>query len=123
LGKATRIALVAAEGLLIPIECQRWAVKGSTQLLAYVEKVQRRANPGLAVLGFVINKYTPRRKVETTYRDILRNQYKDRIFKTEFRNHVQYTEAATYGRPITVYLPHSKEAEAYRRFAKEIQNA
>jgi chromosome partitioning protein len=123
LGKATRIALVAAEGILIPIECQRWAVKGSAQLLAYVERIRRRANPNLMVLGFVINKYTPRRKVEASYRNILCNQYEGKVFKTEFRNHVQYTEATTYGRPITVYLPRSKEAEAYRRFAREIRNA
>ena len=123
LGKATRLALVGAEGLLIPIECQRWAVKGSTQLLAYVEKVKRRANPDLVVLGFVINKYTPRRKVETSYREILRKHYEKKVFKTEFRNHVQYTEAATYGKPITVYLPNSEEAEAYRRFAQEIRSA
>ena len=120
LGKATRIALVTAQELLIPIECQGWAVKGSSQLLAYVEKIRKKANPNLRVLGFLINKYDPRRNIEKNYYKVLKETYKDLIFKAKFYNHVQYTEAATNQKPITMYLPHSRQARAYRKLAQEI---
>jgi len=120
LGKATRMALVASNGILVPIECQEWAVKGSSQLDAYVEKVQKRANPSLEVLGFIINKYDPRRSLEATYNQALREKYPDRIFQTELHNNVQYTEAATARLPINYYLPHSKQAELFRTLINEI---
>ena len=120
LGRATRMALVAANGLLVPIECQEWAVKGSSQLESYVEKVKQRANPSLEILGFVINKYDSRRSIETTYNQVLREKYPDKIFKTEIHNNVQYTEAATAKKPINYYLPGSKQAVAFREFIKEI---
>ncbi len=120
LGRATRLALIAANGLLVPIECQEWAVKGSSQLESYVEKVKQRANPNLEILGFVINKLDPRRSIEATYNKVLREKYPDKIFKTEFHNNVQYTEAATAKKPINYYLPSSKQAEAFREFIKEI---
>lgn len=119
LGRATRMALVAANSILVPIECQEWAVKGSSQLDAYVEKVKKRANPSLEILGFVINKYDPRRTLEATYNQALREKYKDKIFPTEFHNNVQYTEAATARLPINYYLPHSKQAEHFRNFINE----
>lgn len=120
LGRATRLSLVAAQGLLVPIECQEWAVKGSSQLESYVDKVKQRANPNLEILGFVINKYDSRRSIETTYNQVLREKYPDKIFKTEFHNNVQYTEAATAKKPINYYLPGSKQAEAFREFIKEL---
>jgi chromosome partitioning protein len=119
LGIATRMALVAAHGLLMPIECQEWAVKGAGQLRAYVEKVKRRANADLDIIGFVINKYTPRRTVENQYNSLLRQQYGNSIFKTEFHNNVQYTEAATAQLPINFYLPSSEQADTFRTFTNE----
>lgn len=119
LGRATRIALVAAHGILLPIECQEWAVKGSTQLEAYVDKVKKRANPDLKILGFVINKFDPRRTIESTYNQVLRDKYPDKIFKIEFHNNVQYTEAATAKKPINYYMPSSKQAAAFREFINE----
>lgn len=120
LGRATRMALVAANGILVPIECQEWAVKGSSQLDAYVEKVKKRANPHLEILGFVINKYDPRRSLESTYNQALKQKYGEKIFRTEFHNNVQYTEAATARLPINYYLPSSKQAELFRTFINEL---
>lgn len=120
LGRATRMALVAAHGILIPIECQDWAFMGSNQIVALIERVRKRVNPKLMLLGFVINKYAPRRSLEQDYNQALRKQYGDHIFKTEFRNNVQYTEASTERLPITHYLPKSEQAEAYRQFVTEL---
>ncbi len=120
LGRATRMAFVAAEGILIPIECQDWAFIGSNQIVALIERVRKRVNSELRLLGFVINKYAPRRNLEQDYNQALRKQYGDYIFRTEFRNNVQYTEASTERLPITHYLPKSEQAEAYRQFVTEL---
>ena len=120
LGRATRMALVAANGIIVPIECQEWAVRGSSQLDSYVEKVKKRANPDLEILGYLINRYDPRRSLEATYNQALKHKYGARIFKTEFHNNVQYTEAATARLPISHYLPHSKQAELFRTFINEL---
>lgn len=122
LGRATRMALVAAQSVLIPIECQDWAFIGSNQMVALIERVKKRANPKLELLGFVINKYTARRTLEQDYNKALRNQYGGKIFKTEFRNHVQYTEASAERLPITHYQPKSEQANAYRQMVQELLN-
>jgi chromosome partitioning protein len=120
LGTATRMALVAANGIIVPIECQEWSVKGSSQLTAYVEKVRKRANPDLEILGFVINKYDPRRTIEKSYNEVLRDTYGSLIFQTEFHNNVQYTESATAKLPISFYMPGSPQAELFRQFTLEL---
>ena len=120
-GTATRMALVAADGLLVPLECQKWAVKGSSQLRDYVKKVQVRANQNLKMLGFIINKYDSRRGIEVSFYNALRSNYGDLVFKTEFRNHVQYTESAAANLPINFYQPHSDQANKFRDLVSEIK--
>lgn len=120
LGRATRMSLVAADHVIIPIECQEWAVKGSTQITSHIDRVKKRANTGLNLMGFIINKYDPRRSIEQTYKEALLEKFDNRLFKTELHNNVQYTEATTAKQPITSYLPNSKQAEAVRAFTKEI---
>ena len=120
LGRATRMALVAAQGVLIPIECQDWAFIGSNQIIALIQRIEKRANPKLKLLGFVINKYTSRRTLEQDYNRALRKQYENKILKTEFRNNVQYAEASAERLPITYYQPKSEQAEAYRQMVQEL---
>jgi len=119
-GAATRMALVAANGLLVPVECQKWAVKGSSQILDYVNKMHQRVNPKLNLLGFVINKYDSRRSVENAFNQALRNKYGDLVFQTEFHNHVQYTEAVNANLPLNYYLPTSKQSKTFRTFVEEL---
>ncbi|MCB0296421.1 MAG: ParA family protein [Calditrichaeota bacterium] len=120
LSRATRMAMVAADGVLIPIECQEWAFSGSNKVLRLVNQVRKRVNQDLEVIGFVINKYNPRRALEQDYNKALRQQYGDQIFRTEFRNNVEYTEAATLRMPISFYKPASEQADAFRMFVKEL---
>ena len=119
LGRATRMALVAAQVVIIPIEAQEWAVKGSKQIIAYIEKVKKRANPDLDLSGFVINKMK-NRNIERNYRDFLREAYPHKVFKTELRDNVQYVEATTERKPINFYLPRSEQAETFRNLVREI---
>lgn len=122
LARATKMALVASTHLIVPIECQEWAVKGAAQLLTFVDSVKLRANPVLQLLGFVINKYNNRRRIELEFNGILRDNFNNRVFDTELRNVVVYTEAVTSRQPINYYAPQSNEALSFRNLLGEILN-
>jgi chromosome partitioning protein len=85
-----------------------------------IRKVQRRANPQLQLLGYVINKYDGRRKLEESYQEVLRERYGSEVFKTVIRNSVKYPEAASIRRPLTLYQPASNQAETFRQLAREV---
>ena len=120
LGRATRMALVATHGVVVPIECQEWAFKGSQQILSFIERVKGRVNPNLRFLGFVINKFSPARRLEQDYYNALQEQYAGHVFTTEFHNVVVFAEAAAAHQPITHYRPKSEHAETFRKFALEL---
>jgi len=122
LGKATRMALVAADFVIVPIQCQDWAVKGCQQILSYIKRVQQRANPKLKLLGIVINRFNTRRGMEKLYHKILYQTFNSRMFQTVFRDNVPYVEAITAKLPITRYQPKSVQAEVCRKFTQEVIN-
>jgi chromosome partitioning protein len=119
---ATRMAMIAAQRVIVPMEAQEWAVQGSKRILAYIDKVKKRVNPELVFSGFVINKMK-NRNIERAYRDHLRDAYPGKVFKTELRDNVQYVEATTEKKPINFYLPRSDQAEAFRSLVREIFDA
>ena len=123
LDTATRMALVAADGVMIPIECQQFAFDATSEMLNEIETVKKRVNKNLKMLGFVINKFTASRKVEQMYNKALRQEYKNLVFTTEFRNAVQYTESCTLGLPITHTHPKSIQAQAARDLVSEFTQA
>jgi len=122
LGLATRIGLVAANKVIIPLECQEWAVKGTAYLRGAITKIKKRANPNLEIMGYLINKYVSRRKLEDVYHENILENFKDKVFNVELKNSVKYAEAVTFRKPITSYLPSSEQAECYRKLAQEIIN-
>jgi len=123
LGIFTRLALTASDSVLIPLECSSYAVKSTGFLLELVNKVKKRVNPQLKILGFVINKLDARRRVEQDFRDMIRHNFGDKVFKTELKDSAKYAEAVTLKIPISFYQPKSEQAEAYRELLKEILNA
>lgn len=122
LGIFTRLALVASDYVLIPLECSSYAVKSTMFLLEQINKVKKRANPQLEILGFVINKLDARRRLEQDYRELIREQFGDRVFETELKNSVRYAEAVTLKIPVNFYQSKSEQAQAYRELLKEILN-
>jgi len=120
LSLATRMALVAADGVIVPLECHEWAFIGAEQILSIIKQVKKRANPKLKVLGLVINKYKTNRIVEREYERGLRQKFPKLLFTTMFRDHVQFVEAVTAKKPITHFLPKSEQAAAFRSFVKEL---
>lgn len=120
LGLATRIGLVAADEVIIPLECHEWSVKGTAYLRGAINKIRKRANPKLKIMGYIINKFDGRRKLEEVYRDTILENFKDKVFKVNLKNSVKYAETATFKKPITSYLPSSEQAGEYRKLAEEI---
>lgn len=122
LGLATLCALVASQGVIIPMECQEWATVGSIHLQDAMHKVRKRANPKLRLLGYVVNKYDGRRKLEEVYKNTLYTTYGDSVFKTVIRSSIRYVEASNNKSPITMHLPSSEQANTFRSLAKEVIN-
>jgi chromosome partitioning protein len=120
LGLPTTSALVAAEAVIIPVECQEWSARGSAYILELMARVRRRANPSLRLLGYLINRFDARRKLEETYRDALRARYPGQVFDTVVRASVRFPEAVALRLPITAYRPASEQADQFRRLAREV---
>ncbi len=123
LGIFTRLALTASDSVLIPLECSSYAVKSTGFLLELIQKIKKRANPELRISGFVINKLDTRRRVEQDFRDMIRQNFGEKVFKTELKDSAKYAEAVTLKIPISFYQPKSEQAEACRELLKEILNA
>lgn len=122
LGIFTRLALVASDSVVIPLECSSYSIKSTMFLLEMINKVRKRANPQLEILGFIINKMDARRRIEQDYRELIREQFNDKVFQTELKDSVKYAEAVTLKIPINFYLPKSEQAQACRELLKEILN-
>lgn len=119
----TQMALVAADFVLMPMECSGYGVKSTLHLIELVIKIKKNVNPDLRLLGFVINKISLTRTVEQSYLEMMRKKFGSYVFKTEIKNSVRYLEAITQRTPITLHQPKSDQAEAYRRLFDEIQDS
>lgn len=119
LNRATRMAMVAASGVIAPMQCTEESFQASGVLLDEIESIKKQFNPNLEFLGFVINQYKPRRRIEQDYYDVINEQLKGRVFKTEFRDNTEFAETIAAGKPITSYRSSSEQADLYRKFIKE----
>ena len=120
LGLGTVMSLVAADGYLVPLECQKWAPISAASLNNLVKRIRRRSNPRLRLLGYVINRLDVRRRIEMQYQQKLREIYGDLVLNTVIRNSVRYPESVTVSKPINFYLPRSKQANIFRALAEEL---
>jgi chromosome partitioning protein len=120
LGLETRMALVASEGLIIPLEAASYSVRSTGYIHEMVQKVRKRANPQLRILGYVINRYDMRRKLEQQYKQMLENNFGNKMFRTVIKNSVKYSECVALKQPITKYQPNSEQAQAFRDLAQEV---
>jgi chromosome partitioning protein len=120
LGLLTVNALTAADGVIIPLECEYYALRGMAQLMDSIGIVQERLNPRLHVDGIVATMYDRRtlhsREVLTTVEEAFGNK----LFDTVVRKTIRFAEAPVAGQPILEYAPSSTGASAYRRLAKEV---
>lgn len=120
LGLLTINALTAADGLLIPIQCEYYALEGLSKLLDSERLVKTHLNPALEVFGVVMTMYDSRTRLSQLVVDEVRDFFDGKIFETLIPRTVRLSEAPSFGQPITMYDPSGKGAAAYRQLAKEV---
>ena len=120
LGLLTLNALTAADGLVIPIQCEYYALEGLSKLLDSVRLVKRHLNPDLEVFGVVMTMYDSRTKLSQQVVDEVRDFFGETMFKTLIPRTVRLSEAPSFGQPVIHYDPSGKGAAAYRDLAKEV---
>ncbi|HEX9093834.1 MAG TPA: AAA family ATPase [Coriobacteriia bacterium] len=120
LGLLTINALTAAEGLIIPIQCEYYALEGLSKLLDSVRLVRTHLNPSLDVFGAVMTMFDARTRLSQQVVDEVRDFFEDKVFETVIPRSVRLSEAPGFGQPVTLYEPGGRGADAYRRLAKEV---
>jgi chromosome partitioning protein len=113
-------ALTAAKSLLVPIQCEYYALEGVTELFDTLARIRRLHNPSLTIEGLLLTMYDERTNLSAAVAADLRDFYGQQVFQTVIPRNVRLAEAPSYGKPIIVYDPHSKGAEAYSQLAREI---
>lgn len=120
LGLLTVNAMTAAEEILVPIQCEFYALEGLSQLLNSINLVRRHLNSGLAVGGVLLTMYDSRLNLSEDVASEVRRFFKDRVYKTVIPRNVRLSEAPSHGQPIIVYDPRCRGAEVYRELAREV---
>ena len=120
LGLLTVNALVASDKLIIPIQCEFYALEGVTKLLESMKRVKSRLNPSLEIFGVLMTMFDSRTILSNQVVDEVRNYFGKVVFDTPIPRTVKIAEAPSFGMPITEYDPHGKGAIAYREIAKEV---
>ena len=120
LGLLTVNALTAADFVLVPIQCEYYALEGLGSLRRNVDLVRSQLNPNLEVIGFVLTMLDARTKLSQQVVDEVRTHFGDLVFRTRIPRSVRLAEAPGFGQPITVFDPGSRGALAYRRLAAEV---
>ena len=121
LGLLTVNALTAANSVLIPFQCEYYALEGLTQLLATLELIRDHLNPDLAINGVVLTMYDGRTKLSADVAQETRRYLGERVYKTVIPRSIRLAEAPSHGLPIPRYAPDSTGAIAYAALAAELQ--
>jgi len=120
LGILTINALVAADGLVIPMQCEYYSLEGLSQLMMSVKQIKKRYNPALALTGILITMYNGRLNLSTQVMDELKKYYAGKIFKTAVVRNVKLSEAPSFGMPVYYYDKLSRGAALYHEVAQEL---
>jgi chromosome partitioning protein len=119
LGLLTLNALTAASSVLVPLQCEYYAMEGLGRLMANVERVQQSLNPALELEGIVLTMFDSRNSLSKQVADEIRAHFKDKVFRTVIPRNVALAEAPSFGRPALLYNAASTGAQAYLHLAKE----
>jgi chromosome partitioning protein len=119
LGLLTLNGLVAAQGVVIPLQCEYYALEGLADVLKTIELVKASANPGLAVDGIVLTMFSPN-NLANQVADEIRRTFSDQVFDTVIPRNVRLSEAPSHGKPILLYDVTSKGCQSYLELAREV---
>ncbi len=119
LGLLTINGLTAANSLLVPMQCEYFAMEGVSQLINTVERVRESLNPDLEIEGIALTMYDDRMNLARQVAEEVRNHFGDKVYKTVIPRNVRLGEAPSFGKPIILYDIRSRGSEAYVSLAKE----
>ena len=122
LGLLTVNGLAAADDVIVPIQCEYYALEGLSQLIRNVSLVQKNLNPSLAVRGIVLTMYDARTKLADQVEQEVRKHFGRTVYQTVVPRTVRLSEAPSFGQPIILFDPTSRGAVAYRELAKEVSS-
>jgi len=122
LGLLTVNALTGADAVLIPIQCEYYALEGLTQLIATINLVRDHLNPDLEISGVVLTMFDARTNLSSEVAAEVRRHLRDAVFETVVPRSVRLSEAPSHGLPIALYRPDSKGADAYAHLAQEMRS-
>lgn len=120
LGIITLNALTAAQSILIPIQCEFYALEGLSQLLNTIRLVQRHLNKHLQIEGVLLTMYDARTKLSAQVMQEVKKYFQQKVYQTVIPRNIRLSEAPSHGKPILSYDPRSKGAECYLNLAKEV---
>ena len=120
LGLLTVNALVAANSVLIPLQCEYYALEGLTKLLKTIELIKENLNIGLSLEGILLTMYDKRNNLSREVEDQVKEYFGDKVFKTIIPRNIRLSEAPSYGQSVIIYDIKSKGAESYIAFAREM---
>jgi chromosome partitioning protein len=113
-------ALTAADSVLIPIQCEYYALEGLSQLLSIVKLVRNRLNSTLDLEGVLLTMFDGRTNLSLQVADDVKKYFRDKVYQTIIPRNVRLSEAPSHGKPISMYDPKSRGAEVYRELAEEV---
>lgn len=122
LGLLTLNALTASDTILVPIQCEYYALEGLSQLMNTVKLVQRHLNPALDVEGVVLTMFDARTNLSIQVVEDVKKYFRNKVYRTVIPRNVRLSEAPSFGLPIILYDPKSKGAECYLDLAQEVIN-
>jgi chromosome partitioning protein len=113
-------SLVAADRLLVPMQAEYFALEGISELISTLDKVSAAFNPGLGLEGVLLTMFDERTNLSQQVRDNLRNFFNDKLLTTTIPRNIRLAEAPSHGKPVLIYDPKSRGAEAYQELATEL---
>ena len=119
LGLLTINSLTAVDSVLIPIQCEYYALEGVSQLMSTIELVKKSLNPHLEIQGVVLSMFDGRTNLSIAVVEEVKKYFREKVYTTVIPRIVRLAEAPSFGMPIFQYDPHSRGAEAYDEFADE----
>jgi chromosome partitioning protein len=120
LGLLTINSLTAAHSVIIPLQCEYYALEGLGQLLKTIRLIKQSLNPKLEIEGILLTMFDGRNNLSHQVADEVRKHFKDKVFRTVIPRNIRLSEAPSHGKPVLLYDIHSKGAESYLNLAREI---
>jgi chromosome partitioning protein len=120
LGLLTINSLTAAHSVIIPLQCEYYALEGLGQLLKTIRLIKQSLNPKLEIEGILLTMFDGRNNLSHQVADEVKKHFKDKVFRTIIPRNIRLSEAPSHGKPVLLYDIHSKGAESYLNLAREI---